>query len=176
MRSALLASAHLILAAPLCGRNCYVLWDPEKSNDAPQISQLLPDRAFWTNEKSQWNLTSAIRVICTKSREADETKRIRISPYINLERFLKRFHCIMRETLHDGEESDCKARLTCNLDNEKEDIKMSLSPKTITRMEVTRIFIRLYQCRCCIVLFFLCFFCHTKPLYNFNSCFISPLY
>lgn len=29
----------------------------------------------------------------------------------------------MRETLHDGEESDCKARLTHNLVNEKEDIK-----------------------------------------------------
>lgn len=29
----------------------------------------------------------------------------------------------MRGTLHDEEESDCNARLTRNLDNEKEEIK-----------------------------------------------------
>lgn len=68
-------------------------------------------------------MTSAFRVICTKSGEADKTKGIRISAYMNLERFLKRYHRSMRGTLHDEEESDCKARLTRNLDNEKEEIK-----------------------------------------------------
>ena len=40
---------------------------------------------------------------------------------------LKRCHCRRRGTLPSGDESDYKGRLTCNLENEKEEIKKNIT-------------------------------------------------